>query len=657
MQMDRITEAIAHFIGLFDLTVEEARLRDGYENFHAKKAAAPDLSDLPAADVPFEAPYQLLGYDPKLAYQALPQTIIAIYPWLNLEFARPEIPVNGFYETASPVSFSFVNTAHATSYRIEMPEVEPVGSVANYVHQGIKLSDNDYFSVGGHGLIFAPDPVDDTQLLDLAAKAAQFMPLEGLEMPGSAEEVVAFVKDAAKLLDAVPAGEQDHANVVKSDVIVGKFVNGEKVDGDLPKFEDHHSFDEETGDSQGNAKLTENGVEIDVSVSIETGGNTLVNNAILKSYWAAAPVTAVMGEHMEINAIIQINAWCDSDYVTSAVGDWIRQSDPTQAFNIASFERFDDFGEEAAAPDEEPFFPRHWSVTEIDGDLMIMSWLQQLAFITDNDIGIISSSGVSSRVYSGDNQAYNDISLEQIGFGYDLIIIGGNVYDASIIQQLNLLCDSDLVGAAAGFETTGEGAVSTSGNLLWNQAHIYNVGGSDRFETVPDAYRETAEKLAAGEDYLSDGVLSDSAFGGYGGLRVLYIKGDLLNLQYVKQTNILGDSDQLALAMNAEDAYPGASWSVTTGGNTLANNAAIMDLDSVGKTYVGGGQYSTDLLIQAEFISTDPDLGAQDPDVLVNEAIAFLDDEMAGAGEAQHAPNHQGETDYLHSDGVQTMLG
>lgn len=277
--------------------------------------------------------------------------------------------------------------------------------------------------------------------------------------------------------------------------------------------------------------------------------------------------------------------------------------------------------------------------------------------MTDNDIGILSSSGVTSRIYSGENNAYNDISLEQIGFGYDLIIIGGNVYDASIIQQLNILNDNDLVGAVNGFETTGEGSLSTAGNLLWNQAYIYNVGDADRFEAMPEAYRQTAEKLAAGEDYINSGVLSDSAFAGIGALRVLYISGDLLNLQYIKQTNILGDSDQLALAMDATKGYPGADWSVTTGSNTLANNAAIMDLDALGKTYVGEGHYSTEVLIQADIISTEPDIWGQNPDALVNEAVAFLDDDMAGADSPDYVPAHQGEVDYLHSDGVNTMLG
>jgi len=657
MHMDRITEAIAHFIGFFDLTVEEARLREAYQEFKAGKALNAPHPDLPDTRLSFEAPYQLLGYEPGLAYQAPPQPIVPIEAVHKLTFSRPEVPLSGPPDSAISGEFSSAaaTVVYTASYRVHLPEIKPVGSVANYFHQGIGLSDDDYFSIGGNGLVFAPHPVSDAALIELAEQASEFMHLDQLEMPRTAEEIAGFVKTAANILEGVPEDQQDNVTVVKEEQIEGSFVNGERVDGDIPRFEDYHSFEDETdnSNSSGNARITENGIEIDVSVSVEAGGNILINNAILKSFWTAAPVTAVMGEHIEVNAIIQINAWCDNDYVTSAVGDWIRQPDPTQSFNIATFERFDDFGKQNEVSSPEPDFPQHWVVTRIEGDLMIMNWLQQFTFMSDNDIGIASSSGVTSRVYSGNNTAYNDISLNEIGFGYDLIIVGGNVYDASIIQQMNILCDNDLIGAVEGFETTGKGSLSTSDNLLWNQAHIYNVGGANRFEQMPEAYRQTAEKLAAGEDYVSDGILSDPAFAGTGALRVLYINGDLLNLQYIKQTNILGDSDQLALAMNAIESHPDAEWSVTTGKNVLANNAAIMDLDALGKTYVGAGQYSTDVLIQAEIIGTGPDLGGQNPDILVNEAIAFLDDEVAGHSE--HVPTHHGEADYLHSDS--TLLG
>ncbi|WP_159586822.1 hypothetical protein [Chelativorans xinjiangense] len=654
MHMDRITEAIAHFIGLFEITVEEARLRDAYDEFRAKKTDDPELADLNAAAIPFAAPFRFVGFEPDLAYRAPAPEWVVVHPWSYINFVPPDVELPGAYEIATPISFSLPIISYA-SHRIILPEVETLGSFANYIKQDISLSDNDYFGVGGHGLFFNPVPASNFQIAALTGAATNLMPILELEMPGSSAEAAAFVTAASELLDELPEDPEGDASVKKSPTIEGTFENGEEVD-EASKLEDYHMFDKEPEEApSGNVQLTENGLVIEQSVDVETGGNTLLNNAVLQNYWTSSPVTAVVGEHIEINAIFQVNAWCDNDYISSAVGGWIRDTAATQAFNIAKFERFDSFDDDT--PNGAMSFPKHWVIKEIDGDLMMMNWLEQFIFMMDNDVGILSSSGVTTRVYSGDNKAFNDISIEELGFGYDLIIIGGNVFDANIIQQLNILSDNDFVGAVDGFQTTGNGSISTSGNLLWNQASIYNVGAADRFETLPAHYLEAANDLAAGNDYLNNELLSDSAFAGYGPLRVLYVKGDLLNLQYIKQTNILGDNDQLALAMHAKDAYPDAAWSVSTGGNALLNNAAIQDLDSVGKTYVGGGHYSNEVLVHADIISTEPDFGGQDPNVLVNEAVAFLDDDMMDTGEQPQGNFGQYDADYLQSDGLSTMIG
>jgi hypothetical protein len=152
--------------------------------------------------------------------------------------------------------------------------------------------------------------------------------------------------------------------------------------------------------------------------------------------------------------------------------------------------------------------------------------------------------------------------------------------------------------------------------------------------------------------------LQDPAFAGLAGLRVLYVSGDLINTQYIKQVSIMGDSDQIALAMDAVAPQPGADWSVSTGGNALINNAAILDLDAIGKTYVGGGQYSQETLFQSGLVADQPELAARDPDALVNEAVAFLDGSMLGDGvEEEAAPISTGPDHYDQGDGLQHMLG
>jgi hypothetical protein len=164
--------------------------------------------------------------------------------------------------------------------------------------------------------------------------------------------------------------------------------------------------------------------------------------------------------------------------------------------------------------------------------------------------------------------------------------------------------------------------------------------------------------MAAGGRDLSKGVLTDPAFAGLGGLRVLYISGDFLNIQYISQTNIVGDSDQIALAMNALDPQTDAAWTVSTGANALINNAAILDFDSFGRTYVGGQQYSEETLFQAELISHQPDLLTGDPDTLVNEAVVFLDDSMLdGEFEEMGVTPAEQDNGHYQNDGLQHVLG
>jgi hypothetical protein len=391
------------------------------------------------------------------------------------------------------------------------------------------------------------------------------------------------------------------------------------------------------------------------SVDIKAGGNTLVNSVELTNKWVASTVTAVVGDHIELNAVIQITAYCDTDSVSALLAGWDNGAEnATKAFNIATFER-----EDRTEDKEDPTggFPKHWVIKEIHGDLFNINWVNQCIFMSDSDIGIVSAYGATTKIVTGENGAYNQVSLAELGYYYDLIIIGGNVWDANIIQQMAVMMDNDVIHTADGFQTTGAGSVSTSGNLLWNQASITTVGGQDRFDGLPDAYLKAAENLADGKQILPSGVLNDEAFQGLELLRVLYISGDMINLNYIYQCAILGDNDQIMLAMQQYGGFADADWSISTGSNSLLNLASIYDTDSLGKTYVGGGQYSDEVLIQADLVSSDPYLGAQDPGKLAYEAVAFLEDELADADDGNYSGSPDLQPDFGQSDGLQSMLG
>ncbi len=665
MSMDSITETIAHFIGFFHTTLEHARMREAYKKVIVEKTHAADVAARPFVEAEFNARFDLTGYRPALDYAApSPETVI-YYPWSEVRFASPEIDIpwqdalfSGWFTPKGAMSVTGGTI-------VILPLIEPIGSVVSLFFQKAHLSDNDYFSVGAHKLSFAPPLIDNQSLLDFADQALSISPIGVPDVPGSGAAMGEFIRTTAERLETFTGDDApDGATVVvvRGETIEGKFLNGVAVD-ELPDLKDYHDFnppkEDATSAPKGNAVIHADGtITVDASVTVEAGGNTLVNATAITSFWTAATVTAVMGDHIELNAIIQTNAWMDIDAISALVGNWTNDSAPTQAFNLASFSRYDTF-EEMTPASEEATFPKHWVVTQITGDVMIVNWLQQLVFMSDNDVGILSSSGSTTTVIAGENMSVNEISLYEMAKAYDLIIIGGHVFDANIIQQMNVLFDNDMIGAVKGFSTTGEGAVSTSDNLLWNEASIYNVGGTHRFEALPEAYSAFAASLAGGGQGEAGDVLLDPAFAGLGALKVLYISGDLIKLNYISQTNILGDSDQIALAMDAIGPIEDADWTVNTGSNNLINLAAIADLDSLGKTYVGGQQYAQDVLVQAEFISASPDdLGMKNPDALVNEAVAFLTDDAAadhGAGAHSLDPSYH-PLDAGQGDGLQSML-
>ena len=679
MHIDKVTEAIAHFIGSFQIAVEQARLRKAYEEFKAQQSAAEETPDLPDFKVVVETPYDFVGFDPNVPYTPKATGLLWTRPDTEVACEQPVIPLP-LQPMPFPPEFFLPQLPMGSAATIVLPEILPPGSVESYNFQTIRLSDNDYAGVGRHGLMFDPQGDDEAELIALFDKAVALSPLSKEDAPGSSEEIKTFITNARDALAAHPEESEGDAEVfvLKSEAIDGIYVNGQLVE-EAPKFTDYRPAEEPeeepeeegvpsdltTGGSAGNeapsgpassasGQSNPGGSSVEADIEIEAGSNLLINSVSVTNNWLVSPVLATVGDHVEINAVIQINVWCDSDMTGSSLGGWtLAESDPTQAFNIAMFDRIDRAAENPAPVGE---FPKHWVVTEYEGDLTIVNWIEQFTFMLDNDICVLSDSGARLTLTNGDNTAINQVTLQELGFYYDLIIIGGNIYDANLICQMNILLDNDLVGGVSGFQTTGEGSVSTSGNILWNNANIVNYGGADRFEALPEAYRKAAENLKNGDKDIPDGVLSDSAFAGIGALRVLYITGDYLNLQYIKQTNVLGDNDKVALAMEELTAGAGGEWTISTGTNDLFNFAAIVDVDSNDKTYVGGDVYSDEILIQAEFVSSSPDLGGQDPDVLINEAIIFLDDDMLTPDGSSTASNPSLAPDTIYSDPMQSVL-
>lgn len=655
--VDQITEEISHFIGAFHLSLEQARLREAYQDF-SYYTTSHGVASLLIEETPFAAPFDLLGYDPSLYYRPVAPVFPSVGA-INLPHGTAatidDLPLRR--QQVEDVEPEF-GGAHGASGRPTLPSIDPPGSVASYVFQHIYLSDNDLFSVGNHGLELSPSSLSTSlDVLNAAQPMLSFSPLSDIEAPGSAGEMIELIKAVSEALDDAASSDMAQHIVAQGQTIIGTYVNGVAVDL-IPKLEDYHSFKEDEDELDGEVGFEGEDLP-QATVTVNLGGNTLVNDAVLNVLWTAGKVTAVLGDHTEVNVIIQANAIWDEDDIGSELAGWTQggQDHAHDLFNIASFTR--DGGTSGTTPAHYPtdLYPAYATVTNITGDLMIVNWIEQMIFMSDSDMGIVSASGGYSTIISGDNTAINHTSIFEWGSGYDLIIIGGSVYDANIIQQINVLFDNDTALGAGGFQTSGSGSLASSGNLLWNQASIHSVGAADRFSDLPDAYREAAASQATGTTTYSDAIMHDPAFAGLPALRVLHIHGDLIKLQYIKQTTIVGDNDQITLAMDQISPNLAADWAVATGGNTLINNAAIRDVDAFGKTYVGGQQYSQETLIQANFISSKPDIYGQDASVLASEAVLFLDDSMLGPDPGP-AEGVYVSTDATASqdDGLQTLL-
>ncbi|MEF2551032.1 type I secretion protein [Aurantimonas sp. A2-1-M11] len=681
MDMDKTTEAIAHFIGLFEVILDETRLREAHDEFNALRAMHQENPELVNVNVKVSVPYQFASFDPHISYMPKAPELVRIEAGSRVDLLPPDVPSSFEHEYISrdslPPPVPIANDVPiGQSSRLVLPQVEPAGSVAILINQKSYLQNNDYVSVGGHGLTFAPESNNAAALAGLVAAAEGLDPVHGLQAPSSLEDLKDFVTTVTASLKAHVTESGDGADVftLHSHVIEGIYVSGSLV-AEAPVLahylseDDEEDLEEEGSKSNNSATVlgdstqvqtgdSEQSTDFKASVTLETGGNALVNTVDIVNNWLVSPVFAVIGDSFEINAVVQINVWSDNDLVSASIGGWSLVSDnPTEALNIAAFKRTDPSMEDEGAPAPTGDFPKHWVVTELKGDLLILNWIEQFAFMMDEDVAVLSASGITMSVLTGGNAQANAVSIFELGYNYDLIIVGGSVYDANIIHQMNVLFDNDVIGAVAGFQTSGEGSVASSnGNLLWNQAEIHNIGGAARFETLPEHYRKTAENLEKGEKLVEEGVLKDADFLGVGVLKVLYISGDYLNVNYVKQTTVLGDGDHVALAMDALNGTPDAIWDVSLGSNNLVNMASITDVDALGKTYVGGEQYSDEILIQAELISSDPHLGGQDPDVLVNEAIAFLDDDLAGPEDGLEIPQSSLAPDSSQADVMQSML-
>ena len=643
---DSVSEAIAHFIGCFDIRVDEMRMRQSYEEFYHEQhlaAAAPIQHVSPG----FFQRLELEVYIPGVSYRQP-------YSDAHIDFGVPPQRIDIVEGFVPGLQWHPTNhllwpvLAGGVEFTAEPgPSFGPVpASVMLSANQVMLLDDNDFIVLGSAdvgAMRYLPDAGPVQQMLALGLAVSE--PFASLEAPSEVEKIPAYFASAEAAIAAI-AGEQNSdgqiatssshqssagftqdMTTVTGSAIGGLYVNGTPAET-LPSLNDalpaqlQELVAEPDPEDVSTASLT-----IDpsgVSVTLESGANMMVNEAFIANAGLTSTFLAVAGDYHSINAIIQTNVHSDLDTLDSRLTS---NGAETAAYNVASFvaELRDNAADVAAG--NPGVFPTNWQITVVQGDMVFLDWISQFSFTTDTDTHVLTAVGTTTTITSGENLGLNGVSMLDLGRYYDLVIVGGSLYDGNFVIQTNVLYDNDTVAMLSG--ALGNGEVSSSGNLLWNSASILNVGSGNIVSGLPDYYGDAIASLGAADYSMPGSFSSDGAFEGFGNLRVLFIAGDLYDLHAVQQVNVMGDADLVALYEDNVTAGASADeWSISTGSNALINVASIVDYDSVGSdVHVGGQIYSDAILIQADLVA-DSNTAPVTNDALVSEVIAFLDIDM-----------------------------
>lgn len=654
MYMDKISDMIAHFIGLFETEIDEARLRSHYaegRNFQ-DDAPLPGTPGTPDDDKEYDN--QLVDYNPALKYRA---------PGGHHDYSHARAAqAHAFEETLQKLAAIASGNLSAPYYGMpdwgnsyEIPSqlilhVGP-GSVIAHLSQITLLQDDDYLNMTDGPNVPRDTTFATERTMEYYVESTHLTPFPSYHRTDTYEGVQAIAKD---LHDYISQARSDNVTSLGTGadqdfVLAGHSINGVYVNGSLANaLPDVDDFMPDRGIAKPPIDPDKSDVPLEShggagnSLDVAAGANVVANIASVVNTGVITPVLAVMGDYHHIDAITQSYIYSDND----DIGAGFAHEDhlATVASNIASFQRTV-FGENAdgshaQTTTDTTTFPTAWRVSYVAGDVSFVHWIEQYHFATDNDTMTVTTSGADVGVLTGGNSVVNLASYLGIGMQYDLVIVGGNVLDMNMISQTAVLYDNDTAHTLAG---APQGASIQSGNnLVWNEASIHNIGANDRFADMPDYMVEAAKAINERDPHMPEGLSTDPNFAGYAGLNVLYISGNLYNVTYIKQVSVLGDSDDVKLAASKVAAdNENATIHIDTGSNAVVNIAQITDYGSFGgSTYVGGHLYSDAVLIQGGLV--DHDASQPQPAPLANEAIAFLHDDNGTTGDHTDAVFNSG---------------
>lgn len=678
--MDRISEEIAHFIGLFHLEVEGQRLRLDYDAFAVEREETErQKSETPVLVV--GAPYALDGFDPQVAYKSGPakagghaaQPVNSGGPAVEAAGPRSVERIVPEPDAAAPAPLVILQAAAA-------PFVMLPNSILVSIGQETILRDNDVLLATGEQAFVDP-AVLTTQLLNLVSRS------EGLGMSGGGAHALPHVPglDDVEALAASMAAFDPGADAGASQCLLRgeealglhqqERVSGHSAEGvptggaapdpdvedaDLPTFfdllpewiaEDREAAaaDEEAPPDPFAVPDTDVATRqpseyaVDPGHAVVTGANVVTNEASIVKAWVDAPVIAVAGDAVRLDVVQQINALATAPASFGGVAAM-----PSKMLNVASIELESAARDDAATGDG--VFPETWTVVTVEADLIAVNWVHQYVFATDFDRAEVTIEGSDTYISLGENAISNAVALTELGFHYDLIMVGGDMISLNMVEQMSVLADMDVVEGPAASPVKHV----AGDNLQYNRVEIKQTG-RDEMTEMSDQFRAALDDMAEGKRDLAREIAEDARFEGKAALKALHIKGDLIKANVMKQHNILGDSDQVQLMLDDLLAQGGVV-ELVTGSNAQMNSALIHDIGLDSEVMVGGEAYSDALLYQANLLDADAPPSGVGMTPLANEAVAFLADGFLEPGfdhgeGAVHATDHP-----VSSDVMQTMV-
>lgn len=691
MSLDRTTESIAHFVGLFHMTVEDNRLRDQYIEFKRDKDDTDDEASFEFKPVRIATDFKLNGYSGKVAHS---DTSDVKQPGVGQGLpSLPAISQNNTVGLFTPVEqppepLIGGSIGTAGGYKI-LPYVPIPPQTITITLQSITLIDNDILGDPAVADFISRDVfLAELETLLEFSEVLQPWTLQGLatavlDDPGTALEFMQILEE----VDTSPEALDLSAYVLRDSDATGTVINGvpveerPEINDFLPTFirlkRDDDAGEQDDADADTPPDRPLSGASKDLALlhetddgfpqydgvdhNVVTGANESHNSAWIYTNWIDAAVFAVGGDTTELNAISQANILVDQD--TKPAG--LTQVSPasSQTKNIASIdyektttetdENTEDEKETSANTDNDPTLteddistaktepkdPIEKNVEEPGGQLGLPAvWNLETV---EGDVTFTNI--VQQHTFMSDADQLNltftanstTVSTgENQTFNQFQANEFGFGYDLVLVggsmTTMNIINQTNILLDNDYFSGAGLGkaAVSSNDNSLVNDASITKHGVDEQKAMLED-FKTALDDLSAGAKQLADYVAKNSLFEGLEALSALYISGNLTQLNIVDQINTIGDQDQVHMAAQAMmSTIDNSSVAITTGSNYLTNTASI-NQDGIDSTIMAAGeQYSDAMLYQAELIDTEANPLGVNMSQLANEAVAIIVEDL-----------------------------